>query len=535
MQYRRVSLAGASALALVSCGGGGGNGGGNPPPTGGPTPPPTLNVTLSEASADVVLDEGGEATFGFDASYTGTSSQAIIADVEIGGRRYQLDGDVTGSGSTFTVNLKTVPFPAGGATTSTVRFRLCTTAACSTVYPGSTQTFTVNLDVEVGDWAGFQRNAAHTGYVPVRLAPADFALAWEWTDTDLTSWIRPPAASRGRIITTVGRDGGMPYFQNAKVYAFNTDGSNAWSFDLGEQSNMSGPSLSNGMVHVTSMEFSSRDNPQWVFDAANGSFVNQMKFASQWHDFNQPAAMGDQVFVAAGYTGGVLFSYDAVQGTKLWEVPVADSSWADGKAVAVDGDTVLYPASSALVVIDRATGQEQGRIIDPDVEARFVSSFESAPVIGNDGMVFLFSGEKRFNSSAKIMGVSLTENRIVWKSVAEYTTAFAVAGDTIYAVRNDAHVLAALDAKTGQQKWATQLPVDTGLYGERIFQGNVVVTENLVFVSDHDTTWAVDLKDDAHPIVWEAPTGGRLIITPDNQLVTTGVREFRKLTVYDLF
>lgn len=519
-----------AAAVLGSCGGGGSS----PAPSPTPSPTATLNVTLSESSADVTIEEGGSATFGFEATYTGSTDDTVVADVMVNATRYALDGTPGASGKTFSVNFETVPFPAGGLSSSQVTFRLCKTAACTTVYPGSTKTFSVNLDVQVKDWAGFQRNVAHTGYVPVRYDVSKFKRAWAWTDTDTTSWIRPPAATRGRILTTVGRDGGMAYTQTAKLYAFGPSGAIDWSYDLGDQFEISGPSISNGMIHVTSGG-SAGDNPQWVFDLAQGTFVNQMKFASQWNAYNQPAADGNQVFVAAGYVGEMIYAYDALRGTKLWEKQRAGGVWADGKAVAVDANYIYYPAGVALDVIDRRNGVTIKSIADPEITATGVSDFASAPVLGDNGTVYLFAGHKSFLSSAKIIAVSTTENRILWRSTAEYATAFALAGNTIYAVRNDARVLVALDAKTGAQKWAAPLPVDEGLYGESIFHGNVVVSENLAFVSDHDTTWAVDLKDPDHPIVWEASTGGRLIVTPDNQLVTTGVRENRALTVYDLF
>ncbi|MBL4641920.1 MAG: PQQ-binding-like beta-propeller repeat protein [Verrucomicrobiales bacterium] len=538
MKFRVAPVAAASAAAflLVSCGGESGK---PTPPPGTPpvgqAPPPTLNTSLSQDAVEVVVEEGGSATFGFDATYTGSSDDPVVADITVGAKRYRLAGSPTASGKTFTVNLETVPFPAGGLARSEVVFRLCKTSSCNTVYPGSTQTFTVDLDVQLGDWAGFQRNAAHTGYVPVNYDVADFEKAWEWTDTDPSSWIRPPAATRGRILATVGRDGGMAYDQSAKLYSFDTSGNSDWSYNLGEQFDLSGPTLSNGMVHVTSMVSSSNSNPQWVFDLNTGGFLNQMKFASQWHAFNQPTALGNQVFVAAGRYGEVLYAYDAARGTLQWQMERIGGGWADGKTVAVDADYVYYPANVALDIIDRRNGVIKQSIADPQTSVTDVSTFASAPVLGDDGLVFLFAGNKSFVSSAEIIAVSTVQNRILWRSNAQYSTAFAVAGDTIYAVRNDAHVLAALDAKTGVQKWAVPLPVDEGLYGGKSFHGNVVVTENLVFASDHDTTWAVDLKAGNHPIVWEAPTGGRLIITPDNQLLTTGVRENRKLTAYNLF
>ena len=526
MKTRRLGVVAIAAI-VASCGGGDGSSGGI---VGGGTPiTPTLAVTLSSPSTNLVVDEGGTASFGFEANYSGSSSLPIVAVASVSGDRVTLDGGPVGTGNKFTVNLKTAPFGLGGLSSSIVTFKLCTNADCSVIYPGSTQQFAVGLDVRVKDWANFQRNNAHTGYVAVRFDPTKFVKAWEYTDEFPAGRIRPPAASRGLVLATIGRDGGIAYAGTMRVKALDAaTGAVRWTYDLGEQAHASGPSLANGMVHVTSMVSSSNANPQWVLDLATGGFRNQMAFASQWSEFNQPAAEGSNAYVAAGFYGSVLYAYDTVAGTKVWETTRTGGSIWDGQSLALDATYLYYYSGSALDQVNRSTGNIVRSIAIPDYETE-TRDYEAAPVLDGNANVFLFSGDKRNDGRNKIIGLSLNSGSAIWQTAAGYTTAFALKDGIIYGARQDAHVISAIDAANGAVLWSTALP------GSDPIVGNVIATENLLFVSSGTQTWAIDLKQSSHPVVWTAPTGGRLAITPDNYLLTTGMRDASRLTAYRLF
>lgn len=348
---------------------------------------------------------------------------------------------------------------------------------------------------------------------------------WDWQGP-VNGRINAPAASLGRVLVTAGRNGGAAFSGTAMTIAFDpVDGRQIWSYDMGDLFYFSGPSISNGLVHITSMFTSSDENPQWVFDLNTGAFKNQMKFSAQWTDFNQPVAVGDKVYVAAGYFGGVVYGYDAVTGAKDFETPqIAAPLWG-GQSMAADKDNLYYYSGKELHVISQANGRITRSVVDPEYEFRGYS-YEAGPVLDGKGGVYLFSGGKRFVSASKIVAMSLDTASIRWRTTAEYSTAFAYRDGVIYAVRNDAHVLSAIDAATGSVLWSTPLP------GSEVLTGNVVVTDSHIFASSNSRTWAVDLVDSTHPIVWEAPTGGRLAVTPNNMLLTTGLN---RLTAYKLF
>ncbi len=201
--------------------------------------------------------------------------------MQIGSRRYALNGTPTANGNSFDVSLKTVPLPPGGATTTTVTFRLCTTASCSTVYPGSTQTFTVNLDVRLKDWATFQRDAAHTGYVAVNYNTADFTNAWSLASTSPPTEI---AARRGSIFVNVRQpDGNL--FTRALDPA---NGNILWTYDLGAINYFSGPSYANGRVASMAMNISSGSIPMQIISADDGSALGVISYASQFSNGGVP-------------------------------------------------------------------------------------------------------------------------------------------------------------------------------------------------------------------------------------------------------
>lgn len=513
-----AALTFAFASLLASCGGGDGSsappGGAAPPP-----PPPTLNVSLSQGAVNVAVEEGGEAEFGFDATYTGSSTDPIVADVAIDSRRYRLAGAPTVSGKTFTVRLETLPFPAGGASTSTVTFRLCKASDCKSVYPGSTKTFSVNLDVAVADWGMFQRNAAHTGMVNVRYDPEFFKFAWEWPLPN-GGRIQEPSAMRGKIFATAFNPMG-----DMIVYALNTaDGTQAWATSLGEQSHVSGPSYADGKVHVSSMVNSSGNNPQWILGAEDGSVINQGSFASQWNDFGQPTVFENSVFVAAGYFGNVVYSFDTMSALKNWEANGAHGSIWDSQSVAVDEKYVYY-YSGSMDVFDRMTGALVKSMEDPAFDWRGYS-WDGAPILGENGQVFGFSSPHAYEWDSKLAGYSFASGRQTWISARTYTTAPALKGNRLFAARAGQSMIDALKTEDGTVAFSIAIP------DNQTIASNLVLTNNLLFAATATKIYAFDLTGTNYPVVWEADGTGFLAITPDNRLLVAGEQ---KLRVYDLF
>lgn len=309
------------------------------------------------------------------------------------------------------------------------------------------------------------------------------------------------------------------------VFALDTsDGSQKWTRSLGEQSHVSGPSYADGKVYVTSMASSSSNNPQWILDAATGTVANQGIFPSQWHDFGQPTVYKDSVFLAAGYYGNVVYSLDTTTALKKWETNGSGGQIWDGQSVAVDEKYVYY-YSGNMDVFDRVTGVLVSSMDDPAFDWRGYS-WESAPILGEEGSIFAFSSPTRFDWGAKIARYTLGKPGQTWLSARTYTTAAALKDSRLFAAREGQSMIDAI--KTGDGNVAFSIPVPNG----QTITSNLVVTENLLFATTATKVYAFNLKAEGYPVVWEADGTGFLAITPDNRLLVAGDQRLRVFALF---
>ena len=407
------------ALAtLAGCGSGGGT---SAPPVSAPTP--TLAVTLAAASADVNVDEGQTNTFNIVANYTGTSTLPIVADVAVADKRYAVEGTPSVSGSSVTTSLRTIPFAPGGKSTSTVTVRLCTSAACTTVYPGSTATFTVNLDVRLKDWATFQRDPAHTGYVAVAYKTADFTSAWN-TPGGLSPAYRQVAARRGNIFLNLRNASGRLVTRGLNA----ATGATVWEYDLGQKNYFSGPSYANGRVISAAMDLSSGNIPMDIIDADKGTYLRSLFYASQFATAGTPTPIGDDLFHAAGYFGDEVFGYNAAAGTRSWvqqslgftsQIGVVQ----EGESVAADANFVYYFSAGRLFTLSRTSGAVVNSIANPFFSSAGLSYFGTyygGPILAGSGRVITFSDNRQSSQPLPLVAFSTITNAVLWRTNASY-------------------------------------------------------------------------------------------------------------------
>jgi hypothetical protein len=532
-----VALAALVLASLSSCGDGGGGSGGTgggtptpsptPVPTPTPTPTATLNVSLSESSAAIDLDEGQVKKFGFTATYAGTTSDPIFAQATSDSPAVQVDSVTAHAGGGYDVKLSTGQFLPGGSRQATVQFRLCHDSGCATVYPGSTAQFTATVHMALEDWVTFQRNSAHTGAVAVAYDASKFAKAWDWSPAG-ASGLKPPATHGGTIFMTASLAPGSAGGSVTSAFAIkSSNASKIWETPLGDQWFFSGPAYSNGMVHVSAMHISSDDNPQFVLDETDGSIKHTILFSSQWNMFTQPTPYAKDVFITAGYYGNYVYSFNPSAGSVNWDVAGSGNDIWYQEAPAVDKNYVYYYSGAALDIFKRSDGTLFKSLPDPFFTWAGYD-WATAPVLDGKGHVFLYSSPgSDLTDDHYIVAYSINANAYTWRSAAKYAGAMAYADGTIYALRRDTRTIEALDAATGAVKWTTEL------FEPGSIENNVIVTKSHVFFSTDQAVYAVDLLDAKHPIVWNAPTGGRLAITPDNLLLVTGYASV-KLTAYKL-
>ena len=513
----RSSAISVSLIALAGCGGGGGSSGGTPSGGATPTPPviATLNVSLSSPSASLAMAEGGKANTGFVATYSGTPSGAVVADVQIAGNRVALNGAPVASGNSYDVKLVTGDFPVGGLTATQVQFRLCTDAACGTVYPGSTQTFTVNTNVTLKDWATFQRDAAHTGYVAVKYDASKFPTAALWSvarDSNKPSAI---GARTGSVYANFPGSSGSLVTRSINA----TSGLVQWSYDTGPNGYFSAPSYANGRVISATMNISSGTIPMQVLDASDGRVLRVLNYASQFARAGAPVPFDDKLYHQAGYYGNVVYGFNAAAGTEEWS-RLAGSQLggvSEGESVAVDAQYVYFYRADSLFILNRADGSTFKQIADPFFSSAGLSYFGTyygAPILDGRGNIFTFSDNRGPTQPRPLIAFALSQPAFVWRTSNSYVGQPALRGNRLYAPRSGTTIVDVIDTATG----AVTASIDVGT-GKPNLTSNIVVTESHIFVGSDTETYAIDLNAAGNPVVWTVARGGDLAISPDNLLV----------------
>lgn len=519
---RAFSVIATIALAALA-GGCGGSGGSTPTPTPTSTTPP-LTVTLSATGATVAVREAGAAQFGFDVTIGGLAGRQVFGDVSVGDRRILVE-QVSGHNSpNMTVRLATKAFPAGGKEQSKVTFRLCEDAACNTVYPGTTRTFTVDLAVTLDDWAMFQRNAAHTAYVAVDYDPARFAQAWQWAPLDGSS-PRPVSAEAGTVFVSEGEDLNPGLDPNDRLTALNSaTGAVRWQRDLGNNYDVSGPTLGNGKLYLTLV---ANDNTRSLVlvDKQDGALVASSSFNSQLGQYPQPTLQGDQVFVAAGFYGSEVSAYNATTGAKQWEGFGTTGSYA-GQALAVDASNIYYFGGNGIAVMSRANGALVRTISNPFHVASGAYRYDGALVLDGQGGAYGFRALRTWPyTPLPLVRLDVTGGSgPQWQTGIQYVGHPALAGDRLFALYDGQRAIHAIDTATGEIRDGIDVP------GTSPLRYNLIATPYLLFVSTQTHVYAFSRGTRA--MVWSAPTGGMLAITPDNLLLVSGETS---VTAYRLY
>jgi outer membrane protein assembly factor BamB len=518
-------LAAASMLALLAgCGGGGSSGGGSTQEQ-----PLVLTVSLSASSQTDETIEGATAkeityTVTYSANRSFTTPVIAIADYD----KAVFSSVTATAGSTansFTITATTLPNLSGGTIASPITVKLCKDAGCANVYAGATTSFTENMTVNLQEWAQFQRNAAHNGFVHVTLEPTKFTAGWTWTiPTDGNQYNAINAVTTGNGMVYATRDG---YFLTGAIYALNeNDGSVVWKSNVPNLHSEGSATYDNGTLYVPTQDASEASNIM-AFNAKNGTFINKATFYTQWANFISPTAFGGNIYFSGEST---LVGLSPITGTSLWQTNIPSSLYgletpaADEKYIYFSTGA-SYGGNSKIEILNRADGSLYGEITDP-LGAYNGYEYYGAPILGASNSLIAYSGEASTGlalsssetyASRNLARFDVAAKSLLWHTTNAYITTPAYANGVIYAAQNSPLRFDAISETDGSVLWSWTPPA-----GDSAFHNNIIVTDNLAFVSTDQNVYAIDLT--SHKSVWSYKAAGKLSLSPNYILyISTGI------------
>lgn len=355
-------------------------------------------------------------------------------------------------------------------------------------------THTVSIDVKLQEWATFQRNAAHSGYVPVKLDPTKFAKAWELTTAD-SARFGGLVPAKGAVYLTAGY----------KAYRLNeATGATVWTYRPPEQfveDRLGPPGYQNDAIYFpTITSHSTAAAVVRGLDAATGAFKSESSFLAQAGSFNSPAFFEGAMYFSEGRHGNVAYRYALPSGATTWSatLPVGFNF---GQTPAVDANYVYHLSGFGIVIVDRLNGAVVANV--PNSISSGTPADVRAPVLASDGIVLAVD----WNDNARLMAISSTSRSILWRGLPLGGCQPVTSGKVVYAwTPTLGWSVSALDATTGAIQWSWFLPA-----GESQLIENMIVTDNLLLVSSTKNIYAIDLK--TRQTVWTYAGHGKLSLS----------------------
>ncbi|MEO6217997.1 MAG: hypothetical protein ABIO86_18350 [Sphingomonas sp.] len=469
--------------------------------------PSTQTASATEGATDIAIQ--------FDAVTPGYD-KPLFPDVQFDSTKLTQDGPISSSApNTYHAAFKTVATLPGGVTTGTITFRMCRDSPCTRPWPGTEQIFSYTINVALKDWVTYQRDAGHSGYVHASYAGV-IKKRWVWQPTDTVRLY--PVATKGSSIFLAFVD-----YRGSNVVSLSMLGAPQWVSPVPRGIYSAGPAISGDTVYVAPATSSSMESPIFAFDANSGvSGTPTMTFDTQSTMVTAPTPFGDSLYIAAGYNGNEVLSFDLATQAGRWN-SYGQGAWIwGGETPAVDKDHVYYYSGGYLDTFDRATGQRTASVTDPtfdfaNTNGAAIHYFFGGPMLGTGGNVIVLDGTA---AQAPLMKFTPAGDAIRL-GPAVYWGPAAIAKGVVYAAgySNVAAHLDAVNEADGALLWTWSLPTDDQTY----ITNNIIVTDTLIFASSQSRLYAISATDPAHPVVWSAATPGNIAISRDNLLLVTTV------------
>jgi len=431
-----------------------------------------------------------------------------------------------GDGS-FTLMLATNPTVTPNLFAGNATLNLCQDASCATTltsvtvpvsiivlgstsdWPGNNLT-ALNAWAGVADWGTFQGNAAHTGHVDASVDPDRFTTRWKIPGSALSngwSQLKSNLATANGLFYVVSSgsiDSGVLHARSE------SDGSEVWRYSF---AGMSYPSanpaaVANGVVYLAAGH--QDETYMYALNASTGEIVYRARMTSQWEDYLAPTVGPNGMLYANAGTYGGLYAFDPTGNQLFFASLEQQSNWTP----AVDA-TGVYAYTGVLRVHDSLTGAVLHEIADPTF-ANYVYEIGGAPVLGAPGSVFAANYTNSLLNGGAIGNTLINfrtdTNSIGWQQAGVYPTTPAYKDGVVYAVNQNPFRLEARAETDGTMLWWWTPPNPA----DSLFVSEVLLTDNLAFVTTTRTTYAIDLA--THRPVFSFPASGKLALSANGVL-----------------
>jgi outer membrane protein assembly factor BamB len=349
-----------------------------------------------------------------------------------------------------------------------------------------------------------------------------FTPRWNWSNP--TANVNTGNNVLSRLVTGSGKaviasTGFATQSNQTYIYALNeATGVIDWQYNFGVLSRVNDPSVTDGRVFVASSGHS--DTFMWSFDVNTGALKYKTAFESQWDRYLAPAIKNGYIYTNGGYFGG-MNRFKEATGKLNW---FASLEQYDGWSPAVDDNYAYAYTGDKLHAVNLTTGMTEFTIPNNGSTA----TFGATPVLLGDGTALVVDAKSSAYSvfSFHLIRYDLNTRTELWRAPGSFASDPVVAAGAVYVLNTQSNALEAYRLSDGALLWSWS-PSDTN---EKVSVGfNLIVTNNLLFVSSANATYAIDLA--THQPVWSNSHTGGLSLSSNKVLYITSDREVQAVSV----
>jgi hypothetical protein len=513
---------------------------------------PNLTTNFSKISVTLAAVQGEAQTF-WPVSFPTPSTTPYILTARFSDnanivRISQPSQTVSASwNSTNDVSLVVAPNLAPGKYTGTLDLVFCRDANCTKMYRGvSRLPYTVTvmatsnlkpLTALTGatDWRTLQGGSEHTGYVPATLNPANFSQRWQWKATDANINYLSEAVTAGGSVLTLATPSPTYHLTPVLNAIDEASGTVTWSQLLpdgvtvtsGGLGFITPPAIIGSNVYVTStaQTYPNSQGLTFAFHVSNGVQHFAPRLSTQ-----MPTGFGNY-FHESAYTMTNSQSAYMTPGADSLVLEVSESSGGGQKFVTLDSTTGAIAAPwSSCPSVNNFTNSPAGAVAIDGNQNVFVAAANglaiantcqfigSAVAIGNGygPMLVPNSPYVVVVGSGNLVAFDTATMQLKWSfgdTSRIYVGSPAVADNTVYVANNGStSQIEARRVSDGELLWSWKSPWSD----DQSFIGNIVATQNLLFVSARTRVYAIDRA--TREIVWMYPYGGFLSLSANGIL-----------------
>lgn len=359
------------------------------------------------------------------------------------------------------------------------------------------------------DWATYNGDFAHTGYVNLTPDPAKFRPLFEVIPYPGYVWHQPTTGA-GLVYLTAKENPN----DTARIVALDgRTGARVWQRPIHDNSTQSQFTYDGTSLFFTSASV------VWALDPATGTVRWRTQGPNDQHQYLAPVIAGTALVtggavdpVSPDYKGGFT-GYDRITGRQKYSVPSTATAYPWAPAVR---NTLVHTVLAGVRSFDSNDGSLRTRFTIP------TTTTDGTPLISSYGTLLTLQGVDLVQLGTSLVGVDLTSSGRLpfWSVTGTYNVMPVVASTTVYVA-----TVTRVEARSefdGSLKWTFDLNSDPFLYPQQlIVANNVLVVTSRWVGAPNGTTLVIDLE--THKLLWQYPRGGEIAVSRDGILYINSV------------